>query len=439
MASVASRVLAVASLLLAIVVVAVILLPGGGPYRIFARFPDAGQLVKGDLVEVGGRSVGTVTDLRLTDDGQADVQLTIDDDAVSPLHEGTIAAIRTVGLAAVTNRFVDLSPGPPGAPKIPEDAVLPPTQTRGVVDLDMLLNAIDPATRTHLRTLVREAARAFAPPAAGRVNAGLAYLDPALSQTAALGGEIVRDQAALERLVRTGATATAAIASREADLGGGLDSAAVALRQVATQRDALTDLLDRAPATLRQTRATLARLSRTLPVVDPILRDLRPVVAPLARVLRQVVPVARDAEPAIAQIRALLPQARRVLAKVPGVDRRASPALRSGTGALRDVLPLVAGLRAYAPDLIGGFFNGFGGAAGGSYDANGHYIRISLQGAPSSLPGILTPAPAAAFPSGGYQTGLTARCPGGAEEPAPDGSNPWVPFAGLCDPKNDPG
>ena len=28
---------------------------------------------------------------------------------------------------------------------------------------------------------------------------------------------------------------------------------------------------------------------------------------------------------------------------------------------------------------------------------------------------------------GGLRTGLTARCPGAAEEPTPDGSNPWVP------------
>ena len=196
-------------------------------------------------------------------------------------------------------------------------------------------------------------------------------------------------------------------------------------------------MLDRAPATLRQTRGTLTRLTATLPAIDPVLRDLGPAIAPLARVLRQVVPVARDAAPAVAQIRALLPQARAILARVPALDRRAAPALASATGALRDVLPIVAGLRAYSPDLIGGFFNGFGGAAGGSYDANGHYIRISLQGAPSSLPGILTSSPSASFPSGGYRTGLLARCPGGAEEPVADGSNPWEPFPGLCNPEDD--
>jgi phospholipid/cholesterol/gamma-HCH transport system substrate-binding protein len=433
----ASRILALTCLVLAAAVAAVVLLGGGeGSYTVAARFVDAGQLVKGDLVEVGGRRVGTVSALRLTDDGMADVVMAIDDDAVTPLHDGTSAAIRTVGLASVTNRVVELSPGPPDAEEIADGGVLPPSRTRGVVDLDMLLDAVDPEVRKDLRTVVREAAGALAQPVPGQVNRGLEYLHPALAQTRLLGGEIVRDQNALERLVTTGAVATGALASREEDLGAGLDSAAGSLRQVAAARGELGDALERAPATLRQTDATLGRLARTLPVLDPVLRDLQPAIAPLERVLRVTPPIARDAEPAIAQIRALLPKAAAVLRRVPALDRKASPALTSTTAALRDLLPIVAGLRAYGPDFIGGLFNGFGGAAGGYYDANGHFIRISLQGAPSSLPGLL-PTPGFSFPSNGYRTGLTARCPGAAEEPNPDGSNPWVPDASLCDPDHD--
>jgi phospholipid/cholesterol/gamma-HCH transport system substrate-binding protein len=432
----AARILALSSLIMAVVVAAVMLVPGGeGPYTVAARFVDAGQLVKGDLVEVGGRRVGTVSALKVTDDGMADVMLSIDDDAIRPLRDGTTAAIRTVGLASVTNRVVELAPGPPTGAEIPDGGVLGPERTRGVVDLDMLLNAVDPEVRQDLRAVVREAAGAFAEPVPGQVNRALEHLHPALSQTRLLGSEIVRDQDALERLVTTGAAATGALASREEDLGAGLDSAAATLRQVSSARDELGDALERAPATLRQTSVTLARLARTLPVVDPVLRGLAPAVAPLERLLRRTPPLTADAEPAIAEIRALLPRAAAVLSDVPAVDRAATPALRSTTTALRDLLPIVAGLRAYGPDFIGGLFNGFGGAAGGYYDANGHFIRISLQGAPSSLPGLL-PTPDFSFPTNAYRTGITARCPGAAEEPNPDGSNPWIPDVSLCDPSH---
>lgn len=438
MGATATRVLAVTSLALAVAVVAVVTLGGSGSYEIRARFVDAGQLVRGGLVEVGGRKVGTVSALELTDDGRADAVLSIDDDDITPLREGTKAAIRTVGLASVTNRVVELSPGPPEGAEIPDGGVLGTEHTRGIVDLDMLLNAATPAVRRDLQAIIREAAGVVAPPGALTVNDALGYLHPAVSQTALLGREVVRDQGALEALVATGARATGALASREEDLGEGLESAAAALEQMAGEREAFGALLEGAPATLRQAEATLGRLARTLPRTDPVLRGLRPAVAPLESVLRSTVAVARDAEPAIAQVRELLPQAVAVLRRIAPVEGRATPALDATTLALRDLLPIVVGLRPYGPDFIGGLFNGFGGASGGYYDANGHYIRISLQGAPSSLPGLL-PTPDFSFPSNGYRTGITKRCPGGAEEPAPDGSNPWIAEEGICDPSHDLG
>lgn len=436
-ATAVTRALALMSLVLAVVVVTVLLVGGGGPYEITARFVDAGQLVKGDLVEVGGRKVGTVSDLELSDNGQADVRLSITDDAITPLHEGTTAAIRTVGLASVTNRVVALEPGPTTTPKLPDGGLLPTSATRGVVDLDMLLDAVDPTVRRRLKTVVRQAARAFAAPAPGQVNATLRYLNPALSQTERLGRELVSDQLAFEQLITAGAAASGAVAERDADLAGGLRSGASALRQIAGRRAALTGILDRGPPVLRRTRATLERLTRLLPVADPVLRDLRPSIAPLARLLRDVPPVVADSGPAIGAIRALLPKAVVVLEQVPGVDAAATPALKSTTLALKELLPIVAGLRVYAPDFIGGLFNGFGGSTGGYYDANGHFIRISLQGARDSFAGTLLPS----LSGGGFdglRTGLTARCPGAAEEPAFDRSNPWVPDTSICDPKQSP-
>jgi len=435
--AVVSRVLALASLLLGAVVVIVLLVNGGGPYKMTARFVDAGQLVKGDLVEVGGRKVGTVDDLELSDDGLADVKLKITDDAITPLHEGTTATIRTVGLASVTNRIVELSPGPSTTAKIPDGGLLPTSQTRGVVDLDMLLDSVDPTVRQRLKTVIRQAAKAFAKPAPQQVNQTLLYLNPALSQTAALGREIVADQAAFEKLITSGAAASSAVAERDADLAGGLESGAAALRQIADRRDALTDILDRGPAVLRQTRATLERVRRLLPIADPVLRDTRPSIAPLARLLRDTPPVVANSGPAIDAIRALLPKAVAVLKQVPGVDAAATPALKSTTLALGELLPIVAGLRVYAPDFIGGLFNGFGGSTAGYYDANGHFIRISLQGSRDSFAGTLIPSlPGSGFD--GLRTGLTARCPGAAEEPAFDKSNPWIPDTSLCDPKQTP-
>ena len=154
---------------------------------------------------------------------------------------------------------------------------------------------------------------------------------------------------------------------------------------------------------------------------------------------RVTIVVARHAIPAVSEIRALLPSARQALSRLPPLERTAVPAMQSGTTAIGKVLPLLAGARPYAPDLIAGLFNGFGGSTAGYYDANGHYSRIMLElgqgggtGALATLAGVSGPGLNA------YRTGLLARCPGGAVEPAPDASNPFVPpgVVGLCNPKD---
>ena len=69
-----ARGVAVAALALAIVLVAVLLLRGGGTHQYDLLFQNAGQLVKDDDVQVGGRRIGSIRKITLTDDNQARVQ-----------------------------------------------------------------------------------------------------------------------------------------------------------------------------------------------------------------------------------------------------------------------------------------------------------------------------------------------------------------------------
>ena len=74
------------------------------------------------------------------------------------------------------------------------------------------------------------------------------------------------------------------------------------------------------------------------------------------------------------------------------VAREAVPALQSITSGIGPLLPVVAGLRPFMPDLIGGFFDGVAANNGGTYDANGHYLRVSPSaGQGGGLTGLLPP------------------------------------------------
>ncbi len=65
-----------------------------GSYQVKARFLNAGQLVKGNPVQVGGVPVGSVEGIRITDDGQAEIELSIDEQH-TPLRRGTRAERQT--------------------------------------------------------------------------------------------------------------------------------------------------------------------------------------------------------------------------------------------------------------------------------------------------------------------------------------------------------
>jgi len=85
--SVIGRIAAVAAVVIAVAAVAVILLSSGSSYKVRAVFQNASQIVPGDLVEVSGNRIGTVSDISLTPDGQA--QLTLDIRSTSTSRSAT--------------------------------------------------------------------------------------------------------------------------------------------------------------------------------------------------------------------------------------------------------------------------------------------------------------------------------------------------------------
>ncbi len=442
-----ARLTAVLALAIAVVALVVVLLAGGSTYVLHAQFSDAGQLVNGDLVTVAGHQVGSVGQVKLADNGLADVELDISDGSITPVHATSLATIGQLSLTGVANRFVGLTPAG-GGPAIHSGGTLPSTQTRGIVDLDVLLGALTPKVRASLQQILRTGAYFVRQPTASQINRGIVYLNPALNQTSQLAGEIVADRFSLQRLVSSSAEVTGALAAHSSDLGGAVTSTAATLREVASRRAALQDVLARAPAVLAQGRGVLGEVNYTLGQLNPAVRDLAPVAGPLATLLRKVVPAAQGAAPTIAGIQALVRPAKASLLALPPVERHATPALKSLTAGLRAITPILSGLRPYAPDLVAGFFNGVGGSTGGAYDANGHYLKtlLSVQAGGGSLTGLLSllgRATGSLGPFNGARNRLLAACPGGGNPPAVDASNPWTSpdllpgVPSVCDPNHD--
>ncbi len=428
-----ARLVALLALAVAVIVVGVVLITGGSTYVVHARFYDAGQLVGGDLVTVAGHQVGSIGSITLAPDGFADVELNISDQSITPIHEGTIATIGQLSLTGVANRFVGLQLGS-GGPVIPNGGTLPFTQTRGIVDLDTLLDSLTPRVRAQIDEVIKTGAYFVQQPTAAQLNQFELYLNPAFSQSTQLISEVLSDKFALDRLVSSTARIATALAAHNADLSGAVSNTAAVLREIAGQRAAVQDTLVRAPGVLHQATGVLTDVNFTLGKLNPVLTDVQPVAPKLAELLRKVVPVARNAIPTIQGVQALIPGAETALRALPPVVAEANPAVVSLTNSLKALMPILAGLRPYGPDTVAGFFNGVGGASGGGYDANGHYLKalLTVQASGTTLTGLLNFLGSLIGKTTGAVTGLKGRngllapCPGGGGQPAWDNSNPWI-------------
>ena len=97
-------------------------------------------------MQVGGRRIGSVRKITLTDDNRARVRVEVEE-PYAPLREGTTATIRLTSLSGIANRYIALTPAPNSAKKLDDGATLPAGSTTDVVDLDQLFNTLDPGTR----------------------------------------------------------------------------------------------------------------------------------------------------------------------------------------------------------------------------------------------------------------------------------------------------
>src|SRR4051794_18273585 len=162
----AARGVALLALVAVIAIVAVVLLRDGDTTTYRLRFQDAGQLVKDDDVQVGGRRVGSVRGIELTDDSQAEIEIAVDRD-FAPLHEGTTATIRATSLSGIANRYIALSPGANSRPSLGAGSLLGTDKTPPTAAPAALLNPIARGPRKGCRSS-SPATRAGTSAAAGR-------------------------------------------------------------------------------------------------------------------------------------------------------------------------------------------------------------------------------------------------------------------------------
>jgi phospholipid/cholesterol/gamma-HCH transport system substrate-binding protein len=434
-----ARVIAVAALVVVVALAALTMFGGGESYRVKAVFENAGQLVSGNQVRVGGQPIGTITDIDLDESAQAVVTMEVEDD-LAPLHQGTTATIRATSLSGIANRYLSIKPGPNDAREIPDGGTIQADRTSAPVDIDVLFNTLDDRTRAGLRNVIRGSGTWYEGKGAEAAES-TRYFPPFLFSTTELTRELALDQEILTRFVTDTAATVSSIAERRDDLAGLVRNTGTAFRAIADEQASLDRALVLLPDTLRRANTTFVNLRSTLDDLDKLVAESKPATRELAPFLRELRPLVSRARPTISDLRRLirLPGANNDLieltSKQPRLAQLTAQVFPRAIQTLDRAQPVFADVRAYTPDIASWFAN-FGQLAA-SYDANGHYARVHPMFLPSSYSdatGLLT----ANEPSqklDGFERGVQLRCPGGGVQPAPATSP--LSVAG-CDPSSTP-
>jgi len=424
-----ARIATIAALAVAVIVLAVVFLSGSGGHKYTLIFQNAGQLVNDNQVLIGGSPAGTVESIGLTDDNLAEVKIEVDQE----LHEGTTAAIRATSLSGVANHYVSLSPGPNSNPALDDGAELGLSSTTTPVDIDQFFNTFPPRVREGLGNFIKGNATSYSGQGKN-ANEAFKYFGAALNRTGAFARELSADQRLLSRFVVSSSRLTTAVAGRGEELSSAISNANTAFDAIAGQNEAFDATLRELPPVFRQSNTTFVNLRAALDDLEPLVETAKPATKELAPFLAELRPVFQKLVPFTRNLRLVVSQpgkgndAADLLATLPQVQQLTSNAFPHAEAGIQAFQPNLNFIRAYTPDLFNALSK-FGQVAG-YYDGNGHYVRAATASqnvfSYDSGSGQLNPIKKAEQFAPYENVHTHRRCPGGATQPAADGSNPWV-------------
>jgi ABC-type transporter Mla subunit MlaD len=285
-------------------------------YRLHAVFESSNNLRPGSPVRIAGVNVGRVKAVeRYKDTNLTEVSMEIDDPGL-PIHSDATLKIRP-RIFLEGNFFVDLKPGSPSAPEVPDGGTIGSAQTATPVQLDQLLTALQSDQRADLQTVLQQfgAALDTKPTAeqeltldsdvrgktgAQGLNGSYTYGPDALRGSSIVNSALLGTQPHdLSRMIAGIARLTTALRTRESDLQSLIVNFNTTAGAFASQSRALTQAVGLLGPTVTAADAAFKSLDASFPATRGFARDFTPAVLETPETVRV-------SYPWIAQTRALL-------------------------------------------------------------------------------------------------------------------------------------
>jgi phospholipid/cholesterol/gamma-HCH transport system substrate-binding protein len=358
--------------------------PQGYEFRV--AFKDASQLADQADVRIAGVSVGKVVSKSL-DPGANRMIATIQmNNKFAPVKKDTTAILRTKTILGET--YVQLTPGTPNSPPLPDGALLPRSQVANAVQLDTIFNALDPTTRQAFRTWQQQLAVAVKGNDQN-LNNVLGNLPSFAADATDLLQILDIQHSSVINLARNGGTVFTALSANQQALRNLITTGETTFHTTAVNATAIANTFHVFPTFLNETKATMARLQSFSTDTDPLVKELEPVATNLRPTLVDVQRLAHPLESFLTHLGPLITASRTGLPATARVLRGATPLLAQLGPFLEQLNPIFTWLSLHQ-QLISDFIsNGAAGIAAKttSFSGNGtgHYLRQFQPVGPETL------------------------------------------------------
>ena len=269
---------------------------------------------QGQTIQIAGVSVGEIDKVELVD-GRAIVTMSVRRKYKELVKRDATMLLRPK--TGLKDMVIEMDPGTPGLPSVPEGYVVPVSQTRPDVNLDEILANLDRDTRDYLRLLVAGGGEGLKNNGRNFRNAFRRF-EPLGRDTAKLTRLLAERRRNLARLIHNLQLLITEVGTKDKELAELVVSQNAVFEAFANQDDNLRETFRLLPGTLRSTNTALAQSDELSQLLGPTLRKLRPGARALDNAQRatqdfaretidpvrdQVRPFTRDAQPAARLLR----------------------------------------------------------------------------------------------------------------------------------------
>ncbi|HEY6730850.1 MAG TPA: MlaD family protein [Solirubrobacterales bacterium] len=361
----------------------------GGPtpfraktYEVKVPFNEATQLAEQSDVRISGVNVGKVQRIDLAPNGRQALATVAIDAQYAPIPESTRAILRTKTLLGET--YIELTPGSRQVPELADGGTLPEANIAESVQLDEIFRTFNARTRAAFQEWMQEAAVAINGQGQN-LSYGIGGLEPTFTEFDKLFRVLDSQRLAVGQLFSNGATTFRALRGRQGELADLVQSSNAVFSTTARRNRDIEALFRAFPTFLDESRVTVKRLKDFSLNADPL--------------MRQLVPAAEELSPTLIAIAKLAPESKAFFEGLGPVIKRAPagfaatrklfrdefpPLLRAVDPFLRNLNPILTGLKLYRVDLAS-FFGNLAASLNGELPLNEgeeegapqpHYLRI---------------------------------------------------------------